>query len=271
MRRARRGRARPAVFLDRDGTLARDVDYCRRPQAFRVFPGVARAIARLNQAGFVVIVVTNQSGVARGLLTIRALEAIHRKLRRDLQREGARIDAIYYCPHHPDDGCACRKPRAGLFRRAAGEFNLSMAGSYMVGDRDCDMAAGHAAGCRTILIQSSASRPLENGMRADHQAATLAHAVRWILRRSRRRPSVATRSGSGRATRPSTEISLREISQYGNTAASEYSLPGGHGHARGGMAEGSSSAARINKIPRLWPGYFMVIRRRVLHETSAGR
>ncbi|MBI3320116.1 MAG: HAD hydrolase-like protein, partial [Candidatus Omnitrophica bacterium] len=111
----------------------------------------------------------------------------------------------------PDDGCACRKPRAGLFRQAAGAFNLSMAGSYMVGDRDCDIAAGHAAGCRTILVQSSASRPLENGMQADHQAATLAHAVRWILRRPRQRPSVAAHSGSGRATRSSTVIGRRVL------------------------------------------------------------
>lgn len=199
VRASRRGRR--AVFLDRDGTMANDVDYCRRPEAFRLFPGVANAIARLNRAGFVVVVVTNQSGVARRLLTVRTLQAIHQKLRRDLRRAGARVDAIYYCPHHPDDGCDCRKPRTGLLRRAAEAFKLSMADSYMIGDRGCDIDAGHAAGCQTILVRTGPRQAAANGSAPDCQVDTVPHAVRWILHRTRHPVGAAVVGPRSRAIR----------------------------------------------------------------------
>src|SRR5437763_1025426 len=106
---------RPAVFLDRDGTITRYIEYCRRPEDLRLLPGAGAAIRRLNDAERLVVVVTNQSAIGRGWLTLDQLSAIHEKLHRSLRRFGARIDAIYHCPHHPDDGCACRKPRPGMF------------------------------------------------------------------------------------------------------------------------------------------------------------
>lgn len=97
-----------AVFLDRDDTICRDVGYCRRPEDLELLPGAAEGIRLLNNAGFKVIVITNQSGIARGYFDEKTLHEIHKKMKRDLSRSGARLDAIYFCPHHPDEGCRCR-------------------------------------------------------------------------------------------------------------------------------------------------------------------
>ncbi len=111
-----------AVFLDRDGVIARDVHYCRRVEDFEILPAVPEAIKLLNGHGFSVVVITNQSGIARGFFTEATLHQIHRHMERELAGQGARLDAIYYCPHHPDDGCQCRKPRPGLLIKAAQEL-----------------------------------------------------------------------------------------------------------------------------------------------------
>lgn len=172
---------RRAVFLDRDGTIARYTEYCCRPEDLHVLPGAGAAIRRLNEAGLVVVAVTNQSAIARGWLAPETLERIHDKLRRDLARDGARLDAIYVCPHHPDNGCGCRKPAAGLLTRAAEELGLSLAASYMVGDRWLDVLSGRSVGSATILVRSGYRPEPSNGVVPDHDAATLQEAVGWIL------------------------------------------------------------------------------------------
>lgn len=190
---------RQAVFLDRDGTIARYMEYCRRPQEFRVLPGVGQAIRRLNQAGFLVVVATNQSAIARGWLTLNTLEAIHQKMRRELKRFGAWVDAIYVCPHHPDEGCPCRKPKIGMFQQAAEELDLLLADSYVVGDRWLDVRSGRAAGSTTILVRTGHPVEPANDVIPDCTASTLREAVEWIFQQEglrvpqdRRRPSVAT-------------------------------------------------------------------------------
>lgn len=187
-----------AVFLDRDGTIAYYTEYCSRPEEFRLLPTTGAAIRLLNQAGLLVIVTTNQSGVARGLFTRTTLDAIHEKLHRELRRLGARVDAIYVCPHHPNDGCACRKPGTAMFQQASAEFGISLAESYVVGDRLLDIASGRAAGCTTVLVRSGHPPEPDNGVLPDYEAATLVEAAQWILRapriaRRRGRPRMAIR------------------------------------------------------------------------------
>ncbi|MBI2846613.1 MAG: D-glycero-beta-D-manno-heptose 1,7-bisphosphate 7-phosphatase, partial [Chloroflexi bacterium] len=141
-----------AVFIDRDGTMAKDVPYCKRPEDFELFPTTARAIRLLNQNGFKVIVITNQSGVARGYFTEETLSKIHKKMQDELARQGAYVDAIYYCPHHPDDGCHCRKPKPGMVLRAIKDHNIDIKQSFVVGDLKMDIDLGRALGCRTVLV-----------------------------------------------------------------------------------------------------------------------
>lgn len=176
---------RRAVFLDRDGTIAEDVNYCRRPEDFRIFPRAAEAIAMLNEAGLPVVVVTNQSGIARRYFTEETLAQIHQKMRDQLARGGARVDAIYYCPHHPDDGCRCRKPGTDLFQWAAEELGLALAESYVVGDREMDVLAGQALGCQTVLVETGPVPWTPDGARPDHRAPNLYEAVEWIISRER--------------------------------------------------------------------------------------
>jgi D-glycero-D-manno-heptose 1,7-bisphosphate phosphatase len=154
----------PAVFLDRDGTLIEDVGYPTRPEQIRILGGVARALTRLAEAGYRLIVVTNQSGIARGLLTEEELNRFHQALDEQLELLGARLDAYYSCPHHPDPAqvnradlavvCDCRKPRPGLILQAAEDLGLDLGASWTVGDSWRDVAAGHAAGTRTIKLPS---------------------------------------------------------------------------------------------------------------------
>jgi histidinol-phosphate phosphatase family protein len=178
-----------AVFLDRDGTIARDVHYCRRPEDFEILPTVPDAIKVLNKSGFNVVVITNQSGIARGYFTEQMLARIHQKMENELARDGARVDAIYYCPHHPDDGCDCRKPKTALFRRAAQEMGIDFNLSYVVGDLSMDIEAGKALGCRTILVTTG---PEGTGALLDpphYIANNLKEAALWIESDAERRKS----------------------------------------------------------------------------------
>jgi D-sedoheptulose 7-phosphate isomerase len=144
-----------AVFVDRDDTIAKDVPYCSKPEDLHLFPGVGISIKKLNDAGYLVVLVTNQSGVARGYFSEETLGRIHRKMLDDLEADGARIDAIYYCPHHPDEGCDCRKPRTGLVERAVRELGIDLRSSYVIGDGEHDMAMAEKAGCRGLKVGSS--------------------------------------------------------------------------------------------------------------------
>jgi D-glycero-D-manno-heptose 1,7-bisphosphate phosphatase len=166
----------------------------RSPGQLRLLPRAAAAIRRLNEAGFAVVLATNQSGIARGLFTEDDVHAIHARLERRLTKQGAALDAIYYCPHHPDVGddryrrrCRCRKPGAGMLRRAARDFDLALSSSFAVGDSDRDLEAGRRAGCGTVLVRTGYGRRTEEtyGERigADYVAADLLDAAAWILRR----------------------------------------------------------------------------------------
>lgn len=152
-----------AVFLDRDGTINKYVGFLRNIEDFELIDGVAEAIRRINEAGYLAIVVTNQPVIARGEVTVKELDEIHKKMETLLGAEGAYLDAIYYCPHHPHKGyegeiselkidCECRKPKPGMLLRAAIDFNIDLAQSWMIGDGENDIKAGIAAGCRTAII-----------------------------------------------------------------------------------------------------------------------
>ena len=173
-----------AVFLDRDGTIARDVHYCRRVEDFQILPTVPEAIKLFNENGFKVAVITNQSGIARGYFTADTLSQIHQKMKHELAKHNARVDAIYYCPHHPDDHCECRKPKTALFLRAARELNLDFRLSYVVGDTQMDIDAGKALGCGTTLVTTGPKGGNEIVDPPDCMAESLLEAARWIVEQS---------------------------------------------------------------------------------------
>jgi D,D-heptose 1,7-bisphosphate phosphatase len=170
-----------AVFLDRDGTLAKDVHYCSRVEDFHLFPFVPDAIKLLNRNGFKVIIVTNQSGIARGIFTEDTLALIHQKMRHELACCEATIDAVYYCPHHPQDVCECRKPKPKLILEAAALFDISLNNSYMIGDMLQDVEAGKAAGCKTILISSDNVSIPDDALKPDKIASDALEAVKWVI------------------------------------------------------------------------------------------
>ena len=148
--------ARPAAFLDRDGTLIRDVNFIGRPEQVELIPGAAAAVRRLNQAGIPAVVITNQSGIARGYFSEADYERVHERLLALLAKEGARLDAAYHCPHHPDVGgaCECRKPGTLLYRRAIAEHSIDAAGSWYIGDRLRDVLPAHELGGHGIMVPS---------------------------------------------------------------------------------------------------------------------
>ena len=155
-----------AFFLDRDGTINKYVGFLTDIEDFELIPGVADEIRKINQSGYLAIVVTNQPVVARGDVTKEQLEEIHKKMETLLGREGAYVDAIYYCPHHPDKGyngeipelkieCDCRKPKPGMLIQAANDYNIDLSESWMIGDSDSDMLAGEAAGCKCKKVEQN--------------------------------------------------------------------------------------------------------------------
>lgn len=172
--------ANKAVFLDRDGTMAKDVPYCSRPQDFKLFPDTAKAVRLLNEHGFKVIVVTNQSGIARGYFTKETLAEIHQKMKEELAKEGAWVDAVYYCPHHPDDNCDCRKPKPKLVLQAAKDYDIDPKQSFVVGDLQMDIELGKAVGCKTILTGDPSAIGSEQAM-PDAIIPNLLEAARTIL------------------------------------------------------------------------------------------
>jgi D-glycero-D-manno-heptose 1,7-bisphosphate phosphatase len=184
----------PTVFLDRDGTILREVPYLDTPKRAELLPGVAEALATLHRAGVLLVVVTNQSGVARGLLDEGVLLAIHQKIDAELAAHGARIDAYYHCPHHTVVGipphrrrCRCRKPLPGLLERAAEDFDIDLSRSAGVGDDLRDLQAFAALGLPSVLVgtgkgRASRQKLAEGGKEADLYCAHLGEAVPWLLR-----------------------------------------------------------------------------------------
>ncbi|MGE3724682.1 MAG: D-glycero-beta-D-manno-heptose 1,7-bisphosphate 7-phosphatase [Candidatus Sericytochromatia bacterium] len=152
---------KPAVFLDRDGTINQEVGYIRDLDNLTLIPGAAEAIRQLNQMGIPVVVVTNQSGVARGYYPESWMEQLHGRLKTLLAAEGAQLDGVYYCPHLPDGevpeysfDCDCRKPEPGMLEQAAKDLNLDLSHSFMIGDKATDIDVGLRVGCKTILLRS---------------------------------------------------------------------------------------------------------------------
>ena len=180
---------RRAVFLDRDGTISEEMGYVNHIDRFRIFPYAAEAIRRLNRAEIPVIVVTNQSGIARNIFPESLVHEVHQKMIAELAAGGARIDAIYFCPHKSEDACECRKPHPGLLERAAREHALDLTASWVVGDRYADLEMGHAAGTRGILVMTGYGRGEYEYYRStwprqpDALAENLTDAVRNILKR----------------------------------------------------------------------------------------
>lgn len=175
------------IFLDRDGTLNFDPGYINNPDQLALFPGVPEALARLKQAGARLILVTNQSGIARGLLSQGDLAAIHAKLKHILDGAGASLEAIYFCPHHPDDGCDCRKPKRGMIDRAVRERGVDLDRAYLIGDHIRDIELAKRVGARSILVTTGVVRPQEReGLQAstvapDRIAPSMTEAVDWLL------------------------------------------------------------------------------------------
>ncbi len=187
-----------AVFLDRDGTVNEEVGYLNDLARLKLLPGAAEAIVKLNRAGLKVVIVTNQSGVARGYFTESFVHETHALLTRMLAERGALLDGIYYCPHHPKAGnshltveCDCRKPATGLLNRAARELDIDLAASFMVGDKWSDVELGHRAGSRSILVRTGFASDDPGNVRPpqvldpEFTARDLAEAADWILRESR--------------------------------------------------------------------------------------
>lgn len=175
---------RPAIFLDRDGTLVEDRDYLADPDGVVLIPGTVDALRELRAAGYALVIVTNQSGIARGLYGESEYQAVTERLKRVLQEAGAPVDAVYHCPHHPDvDGpCPCRKPGTGMHEQAARDLGLDLAASWYVGDKLSDVLPAEVLGGRGILVRTGYGRDEEPGLRPGAVAADdLAAAARQIL------------------------------------------------------------------------------------------
>jgi D-glycero-D-manno-heptose 1,7-bisphosphate phosphatase len=180
--------------MDRDGTINEQMGYINHPSRFVLLPGAARAVRLLNEAGFLAIVVSNQSGVARGYFPIDLVHEVHDLMQRGLADQGARLDGVFFCPHHPGGrveaygaACDCRKPEPGLIRRAESRFEIDMSRSYVVGDRFSDVEMGARCGLRSVLVETGYGRGDRRyvlpgrEVQPDHVAPDLEAAVRWIL------------------------------------------------------------------------------------------
>lgn len=182
--------AEPAVFLDRDGTLVHVRHYPTRPEELVLYDGIGPDLRWLREAGFRLVVITNQSGLARGLFTVEDLQRMHGHLFAQLERFGARPDAVYFCPHHPDGvvsdlshACGCRKPEPGMLLQAAAELDLDLARSWFLGDILDDVEAGNRAGCRTILVDLGTEAPPSTAIRRpDFVARDTIEALRIVRR-----------------------------------------------------------------------------------------
>ena len=189
---------RPAVFIDRDGTLTEEVGYVNHPSRLRLLPRSAAAVRRLNEAGIAAVVATNQAGIARGYFSEEVMNAVHEQLVGQLKDAGAHLDGLYVCPHHPTEGvapfrsdCDCRKPKPGLLLRAARDLDLDLSGSSMVGDKASDLLVARPVGARAILVLTGYGRGEWEYRRAhfavapDHVADDLLDAVEWVIARRR--------------------------------------------------------------------------------------
>jgi D-glycero-D-manno-heptose 1,7-bisphosphate phosphatase len=185
---------RAAVFLDRDGTINKEVGYLSNPGGLVLIDGSGGAVRRINEAGFLAVLVTNQSGIARGYFTEAVLETIHARLTAELEKTGARLDGIYVCPHHTEGtvasytvDCGCRKPQTALVEKAARNLDIDLSASYMVGDHFKDIELARNSGMRSVLVLTGHGQEewdaADEAMRSrpDYVAVNLAAAVEWLL------------------------------------------------------------------------------------------
>lgn len=170
---------RRAVFLDRDGTVIYERHYLSEPGQVELIPGVGAALRALRQMGLCLVVVTNQSAIGRGLFDEHRLKAIHRQLGKLLEGEGVRLDGIYHCPHAPEEGCLCRKPRPGLIERAARDMGTDPRAGFVIGDKPCDMELGRQVGATTFLVRTGYGAQMADACQkiADHRVDDLQAAV----------------------------------------------------------------------------------------------
>lgn len=186
----------PTVFIDRDGTINIDAGYINHPDSFVMYPYAPQAVRMLNEAGFLAVVITNQSGLARGFFTIDIMNKVHDKMNRLLKLGGARIDGLYYCPHDPNARveefraeCGCRKPKTGMIEAALKDLPVDNSRMYFIGDKYSDMRTGFASGCKTIMTETGYGKGellfKSSGWerRPDKTAANLLEAVRLILKK----------------------------------------------------------------------------------------
>ena len=177
--------SRPAVLLDRDGVLNVVIrgEYVRNVSQFQWLPGAREAIGRLTEAGWPVVVVTNQSGISRGFFSAADLEDVHQAMRRDVEPFGGHIAGFYYCPHQDHEACECRKPLPGLLHQAAEDLDLDLSHSFFIGDTETDMRAGRAAGCRVLAVKSGLSSTEEIARWSpapERIFPTILDAVEWL-------------------------------------------------------------------------------------------
>jgi D-glycero-D-manno-heptose 1,7-bisphosphate phosphatase len=255
----------PAIFLDRDGTLIEEVGYATRPEQIRILGGAARALARLADAGYKLVVVTNQSGIARGYLTEEDLNRFHQALDEQLELLGARIDAYYTCPHLPDPAqaaradlavdCDCRKPRPGLILLAARDLDIDLASSWMIGDTWRDIEAGQAAGVRTVKLPADAAH---DSPRPPHvspptgEAENLDAAVDFIGRPSRESPQAPSEPSQPPEEPPGDEPSQATAEPPGPDPSQEPAEPPSAG-ATFTFAEPAASAPAVESPPAAPP------------------
>lgn len=177
-----------AVFLDRDGTINEEMGYLNHPDRFHLLPHVSEAIKKLNQAGILVIVATNQSGAARGFFPMQMIEIINEEMKRLLSQESAYLDKIYVCPHSPEDNCSCRKPKTGMLEEAARDFDLDLKNCFVVGDRIRDIEWAHRVGAKGILVLTGYGKGEYEYMfdrwkeKPEYIAENLYQAVEWMLK-----------------------------------------------------------------------------------------
>jgi len=177
---------KPCVFFDRDGTLIEERNYLADPGGVVLLPGAADAVRRAREAGYLAVILTNQSGVGRGYFTLNEVEAVNRRLRELLAAGRGALDGIYVCPHAPEEDCPCRKPRTGLVEQAARELEIDLSGSWVVGDKAADVELARNAGMRAVLVETGygASAGEEPRRMADFVAPDVLAAVEWIVKAS---------------------------------------------------------------------------------------
>lgn len=182
---------RIAVFMDRDGTITEEMGYLKEPEKLKLIPRSGEAIRLLNEKGILTIVVSNQSGVARGYFTEKTVRETHQKLKKLLAEKGAYLDGIYYCPHHPEFGppkyrkdCNCRKPKPGMLEKAAKKFNLDLKKCYVIGDKVDDIKLPQNVGAKGILVLTGYGQKSREKIRPDYIARDLYQAVKWTLKES---------------------------------------------------------------------------------------